>query len=76
MIGAEINAGDFLKSILNVVDFIRTFKCNHYFKNSGVYRPVPTNWNVWPEMKLFYIDFSYCKERQSLVIPFIADIRN
>ena len=36
MIRAEINAVDFLKSILNVEDFIRTFKCNHYFVNAGV----------------------------------------
>ena len=26
--------------------------------------------------KIFYIDFSYSKERQSSAIPFIADIRN
>ena len=76
MIRAEINASDFLKNILNVGDFTRTFKCNHYFVNAGVYRSVPRNWNVWPELEHFYIDFSYCKERQSLVIPFIADIRN
>ena len=76
MIRAEVNAGDFLKSILNVGDFTRKFKCNHYFVNTGVYRQVPRNWNVWSEMKLFYIDLSYCKERQSLVIPFIANIRN
>ena len=31
-------------------------------------------WDVL--QKVFYIDLSYCKERQSLVIPFTVDIRN
>ena len=32
---------------------------------------------AWDIMrKCFYIDLSYCKERQSFVIPFIADIRS
>ena len=70
MIRVQVNAGDFLKSILNVGDFTRKFKCNHYFINAGdsIARHVM--------QKIFYIDFSHCKERQSLVIPFIADIRN
>ena len=76
MIRARVNVRDFLKSILNMGDFTRKFKCNHYFINTGNFRPLPRNWNVWPEMKFFYIDLSYCKERESLVIPFIADIRN
>ena len=56
MIRAEVNAGDFLKSILNVGDFIRKFKCNHYFINAGDSRPIPRNWNAWPEIqcKLFF----------------------
>ena len=44
---------DFLKSILNVGDFTKKFKCNHYFINAEDSRPKPKNWNVWPEM--------YCK---------------
>ena len=35
MIRAEVNAGEFLKSILNVKDFPRKYKCNHYFINAG-----------------------------------------
>ena len=46
MIRVEVNAGDFLKSILNVGDFTRKFKCNDYFINAGVSWPVPRNWNV------------------------------
>ena len=53
MMRAEVNAVDFLKSILNVGDFTRKFKCNHYFINTKDYRPIPRNSNVWPEM--------YCK---------------
>ena len=53
MMRAEVNAVDFLKSILNVGDFTRKFKCNHYFINAEDSQPKPKNWNVWPEM--------YCK---------------
>ena len=32
---------------------------------------------AWDVMQIFfYIDLSYCKERQSFVIPFTADIRS
>ena len=50
MIRAQVNAGDFLKSILNVADFTRKLKCNHYFITAGDSEPIPRNWNVWPEM--------------------------
>ena len=51
MIRAEVNAGEFLKSILNVKDFTRKYKCNHYFINAGDSRTIPGNWNVWSEMQ-------------------------
>ena len=35
MIRAEVNAGDFWKSILNVGDFTRQFKCGQYTINVG-----------------------------------------
>ena len=50
MIRAEVNAGDFLKSILNAGDFKRKHKCNHYFINAGDSRAIPGNWNILPEM--------------------------
>ena len=50
MIRAQVNAGDFLKNILNVGDFTRKLKCNHYFVNAEDSQPIPRNWNVWPEM--------------------------
>ena len=59
MIRAEVNARDFLKSIVNVGDFTYKFKCNHYFINAEVFKPVPRNWNVWPDMIFFYIELSY-----------------
>ena len=43
MIRAEVNAGEFLKSILNVKDFTRKHKCNHYFKNAGDSRSILAN---------------------------------
>ena len=46
MIRAEVNAGEFLKSILNVKDFTRKYKCNHNFINAGDSRSTPGNWNV------------------------------
>ena len=46
MIRAEVNAGEFLKSTLNVKDFTRKYKCNHYFINAGDSRSTPGNWNV------------------------------
>ena len=49
LIRAEVNAGEFLKSILNVGDFTRKYKCNHYFISPGDSRSIPRNWN-WPEM--------------------------
>ena len=79
MIRAEVNAGDTLKSILNVRDFTSKFKCNHYFINAGDSPPIPRNGNVWPEMQcklLFTLTFHTVGKRQSFVIPFIADIRN
>ena len=50
MIRLEVNAGRFLKSMLNVGDFRRKFKCRHYFMNSGDSGKKPRNWNIWPEM--------------------------
>ena len=50
MIRAEVNAGDFLKSIVNVEDFTRQLKCRYYIINGGDFRPILGNWNVWPEM--------------------------
>ena len=46
MIRAEVNGGDFLKSILNVGDFTRKLKCNQGFKNAGDSRPIPGNGNI------------------------------
>ena len=51
MIKLEVNAGHFLKSILNVAHFTRNFKCRHYFMNSGDSGKIPGNWNIWPEMQ-------------------------
>ena len=51
MVRAEVNAGEVRKSILNVGDFTRKFKCNHYFINAGDSPPIRGNWNVWPEMQ-------------------------
>ena len=65
MMRAEVNAVDFLKSILNVGDFTTKFKCNHYFINAENSRLKPKNWNVWPEM--YYKNF--------FTMTF-ADIRN
>ena len=50
MIRAEVNARDFWKSILNVGDFSRKFKCNHSFIITGDSRAIPGNWNLWSEM--------------------------
>ena len=50
MIKAEVNAGDFLKSILSVGDFTRQFKSRYYIINAGDSRPIRGNWNVWREM--------------------------
>ena len=41
MIRAEVNAVDFLKSILNVGNFTRKFKCNYYFINAEDAGPKP-----------------------------------
>ena len=41
MIRTDVDAGDFLKSILHLGDFTRQFKC-------GDSRPVLENWNLWP----------------------------
>ena len=46
LIKAKVNAGEFLKSILNVGDFKRKRKCNHYFINGGDSQSIPGNWNV------------------------------
>ena len=46
MIRAEVNAGDFLKSILNVEDFKRKFKCSQGFISAGDSRPIPGNGNI------------------------------
>ena len=43
-------AGEFVKSILNVRDFTRQFKCRYYIINAGDSRPILGNWNIWPEM--------------------------
>ena len=47
MIRMKVDAGDFLKSILNAVDFTREFKCGRYIKIPGDLRPILGNWNVW-----------------------------
>ena len=39
----EVNAEDFLRSIVNAEDFTGQFKCRDS-------RPLLGNWNVWPEM--------------------------
>ena len=46
---AEVNSGDFLKSILNVEDFTRQFKRRYYIIIAGDPRPIMGNWNVLPE---------------------------
>ena len=43
MIRAEVNAGELLKRILNVGDFTRKYKRNHYFINTGDSRSIPGN---------------------------------
>ena len=43
----EVNVRDFLKSILNVEDFTRQFKCHHFIINAGDSQPVMENWNVY-----------------------------
>ena len=45
IIKTEVDEGDFLKSILHVVEFTRQFKC---IINAGDLRPILGNWNVWP----------------------------
>ena len=42
---AEVNSGDFLKSILNVGDFTRQFESRYYIINAGDSRPILGNWN-------------------------------
>ena len=46
MIRAEVNAGDFLKCILNVEDFTRKFKYIQGFINAGDSRKIPGNGNI------------------------------
>ena len=79
MIRLAVNAGDFLKCILNVGDFTRKYKFNHYFINAGD-SPASTRELECMASDIiqffFYIDLSYCKERQSCVIPFTSDITN
>ena len=62
----EVNEGDFLKSILNVGDFTRQFKCHYYIINAGNSRPILENWNVYGlrcnGKFFFYTDLSYCKK--------------
>ena len=43
MIRTEVNAGDFLKSILQVGDFTRQFKYGWYITNAGDSRPILEN---------------------------------
>ena len=76
MIRTEVNAGNFLKSILHVRDFTRQFnpfihnaqfKCGQYI-NAGDSRPILENWNVCPCMlckNLFNIDFTVKKDNLS-----------
>ena len=51
MIRVEVNAGEFLKIILNMKDFTRKYKCNQYFINAGDSQTIPGSWNAWPEMQ-------------------------
>ena len=46
----EANAGDFLKSILNVGDFTRKFGWSHGFINAGDSLSIPGNGNIYPEL--------------------------
>ena len=69
MIRAEVNAGEFLKSFLNMKGFTRKYKCNDYFINEGDSRTVPGNWNVWPEMECKYfctLTFQTLKKEDNL----------
>ena len=50
MIRVDVTAGDLLKSIVNVKDFTRQFKCRYYIINGGDSQPILGNRNVWPEM--------------------------
>ena len=43
MIRTEVNAGDFLKSILDVVDFTRQFKYGWYIINAEDSLPILRN---------------------------------
>ena len=79
MIRPEVNVWDFLKSILNVGNFTRKFKCSQSFINVGNSWPILGKWEcmAWAVMQIFfYTDLSYGKGRQSFVIPFITDIMN
>ena len=46
MIEAEVNAGGFLKGILNEEDFTKKFNCSQCFINAGDSRPILGNGNV------------------------------
>ena len=48
---AEVNSGDFPKSILNVGGFRKQFKSHYYIMNAGDLRPILEKWNVWPDMQ-------------------------
>ena len=74
MIRADVNAGDFLKDILNKEDFwdVRLIyhKCWRLTTNTG-----ELEFTVWDAMLFFYVDLSYYKERQYFALSFVADIR-
>ena len=54
MIRAQVNVEDFLKSTVNVGEFTRKFKCNHYFLNPGDSRPVPGMYGLRCNGKNFF----------------------
>ena len=46
----KVNAGDFLKRILNVGDLTREFKCRFCIIHTADSRPLLGKWSVWPEI--------------------------
>ena len=75
MIRADVNAGDFLKDVLNKEDFwdmrLIYHKCWRLSNNTG-----ELEFMAWDAMLIFfYVDLSYYKERQYFALSFIAYIR-
>ena len=70
MIRAEVNAGDFMWEVLRGnLNVDNNHKCRWLSAIIGELECM-----TWDLMQhFFYIDLSHCKERQSFVIPVIAD---